>query len=93
MLCMRVKTRHKTRSEFMNARFSSPLDSLQILTAAPGLLPVLAPDRPRFTIFATTNAYLDAAVPHHQRSEPGSAKWLTMMPKGARVSGSAAVIA
>ena len=51
----------------MSAGVFPPLDLQQIFDATPGLLLVLAPDSPRFTILAATDAYLQAT--HKQRSE------------------------
>ena len=51
----------------MSVAVNPPLDLQQIFDATPALLLVLAPDSPRFTILAATDAYLHAA--HKQRSE------------------------
>ena len=51
----------------MSALVNPPLDLQQIFDATPGLILVLAPDSPRFTILAATDAYLHAT--HKQRSE------------------------
>ena len=51
----------------MSAAVNAPLDLQQIFDATPALLLVLAPDSPRFTILAVTDAYLQATK--KQRSE------------------------
>ena len=51
----------------MSAGVFPPLDLQQIFDVIPDLVLVLAPDSPRFTILAATDAYLQAT--HKQRSE------------------------
>jgi PAS domain S-box-containing protein len=46
----------------MTSNVDSPLELQQFFDAAPGLFLVLAPDSPRFTILAATDAYLQATL-------------------------------